>query len=65
MSQSIEGGTWIGMWIKTLMSCCADAAPLPQQNRAAEQIRTDRQAVEAPLIALGANPRERDRIRKQ
>ena len=65
LSQSIEGGAGIWIRIKTLVPGSAYAAPLPEQHGVPEQIRADRQPVEAPLVEFGTDPGECDRIRKQ
>jgi hypothetical protein len=43
----------------------ADAAPLAEQQGAAEQVGPDLHPVEAPLVALGADPDQRGGLGEQ
>ena len=57
--EGIERGARIRVGIKPHSSRCADASPVAGEQGAPEQIRPDLDPVEAPLIALGPDARER------
>jgi hypothetical protein len=48
--QGVGGGAWIGMRIEAAMAFGADAAPLPHEQSAAEEVGPDLHAVIAPLV---------------
>ena len=53
--ECIDGGTGVRVGIEADPALGADAAPLAGQERAAEQVGPDCQAVVAPLVALGTD----------
>jgi hypothetical protein len=53
--ERVDGGAGVWVRIEADATLGADAAPLAGEERAAEQIGPDCQAVVAPLVALGAD----------
>ena len=53
------------MWIEAAPAFGADAAPLAEQQGAAEQIGPDLHAVEAPFVALRPDADQRGGVREQ
>ncbi len=53
------------MWIAPAVAFGANPAPLPDQQRPAEQIRLDLHAVEAPVVALRPDARQARRLGAQ
>jgi hypothetical protein len=64
-AQRVEGGAIIGIRVKPAMALGADAALLADKQGAAKQIRPDRQAVEAPLVAFRADADQRGSLSEQ
>ena len=58
-SKGINGGADIWVRIEPDATWGADASPVPCQQRAAEQVGPDGEAVEAPLVALGTDASQR------
>jgi hypothetical protein len=63
--QRVDRGAEIGMWIEPAMACGADAAPLADQEGAAEQIGPDFHPGIAPFVQRRADADERGRFGKQ
>jgi hypothetical protein len=63
--QCVDGGARIGVWVEPAATFGADAAPLAQQQGAAEQVGPDFHAVIAPHVELGPNAGERRRLWEQ
>ena len=63
--ERIDRGAGIGMRIEPAAAFGADAAPLAEQQGAAEQVGPDLHAVEAPFVALGADADQRGGFREQ
>jgi hypothetical protein len=63
--EGIEGRPRIGMRLQPAASFGADATPLADQQGMAEQVGPDFQAVEAPLIAFGADADQRHGFREE
>ena len=58
LGEGVDGGAGVGVGIEADAALGADAAPLAGEQRAAEQVGPDRQAVEAPFVALGPDAGE-------
>jgi hypothetical protein len=56
--ESVEGGAGVGMGIEPAAAFGADAAPLAHEKGAAEEVRPDLHAVEAPLVTVGSDADE-------
>ena len=63
--ERVDGGAGIGMRIQPAPSLGADAAPLAEQECAAEQVWPDLHAIEAPFIAFGADAAQRGSVGEQ
>ncbi len=56
--ESVESGAGVGMGIEPAAAFGANAAPLAHEQGAAEEVRPDLHAVEAPLVAVGSDADE-------
>jgi hypothetical protein len=63
--ERVNGGAGVRVGIEADAALGANAAPLAGEERAAEQVGPDCQAVVAPLIALGADTSQRGLIGEQ
>lgn len=63
--ERIDCGARIGMRVEPASSRGADAAPLPHQQGAAEQIGPNRHAIVSPLVQLRPDAHERGGFREQ
>ena len=54
-----------GMGIEAATAFGADAAPLPDEERAAEQVGPDLHPIEAELVALGLDADQRRGVREE
>jgi hypothetical protein len=65
LAEGVDRRTGIGMWIEPARAFGADAAPLADQEGAAEQIGPDLHPVVAPFVQRRADADERGRFGKQ
>ena len=63
--QCVDGGARIGMGIKAPPPMGADAAPVADQQGAAEQVGLDRQPIVAPFVVLGTHAHQRGGFREE
>ena len=63
--ECIDRGARIGVRVEPAPSLGADAAPLPHQQSAAEQIGPNRHAIVSPLVQLRPDAHERRGFREQ
>ena len=64
-TQRVERGAGVGVRFEASAAFSADAAPVADQQGAAEQVGPDVQPVVAELVALGADADQRGAVREQ
>ena len=65
LGEGVDGGARIGMGIEPAAAFGADAAPLADQQSAAEQVGPDLQAVEAPFVEFRPDADQRGGLGEQ
>jgi len=65
LGEGVDGGAGVRVRVEADAALGADAAPLVGEQRAAEQVGPDRQAVEAPFVAVRPDADQRGLVGEQ